>query len=403
MDLELDNYFGKLWVGTHGRSVWVTDVPVFRPENDAQIQLDENFNPIHCAPVSAIPIQIHNNGRQVIDHLNYSWTINGESGQESWSGHLEPDQNAILDIPLTDPIELGTIKGHVSIQYDGDQMPQNNDINVSYLVNKSQRQPYLYDFETEDQTLLHYSRGESVWERAQPSGTNLHSAASGQYAYCTNADGNYSNQTLDYLYLPCMDFSQVESATLSFDLAFDIETNWDALYMEYSTDGREWFLLGTAEDENWYNNNSSQGACVGGQWSGTETTFAHYSHTLDSLAGEPHVYLRFVMSSDHSITGEGAVIDNLQIEAIMGVDKNSLARRIRLYPNPVGSEAHIESGLGPVTAVEILDMSGKVLRRYTYQDPRTEFNISMNELPAGTYLMRIHTDRQVLHKHFMKR
>ena len=402
MDLELDNFFGKLWVGTHGRSVWVTDVPVYMPENDAQLQLDENFDPLRCAAVSEIPVLIRNNGRQTISRVNYSWDINGETGEDSWSGSLASGQSITVNIPIT-TVESGAIEGRVNLNYQGDQLPQNNEVKLSYLVNKSEEGSYAYDFENENQTLLHYSQGETLWERAQPAGSQLNSAASGQYAYCTNADGSYYNQTIDYLYLPCMDFSQVESATVSFDLAFDIETGWDALYMEYSTDGREWFLLGTADDPNWYNNTSVNGACVGGQWSGTETTFARYSHTLDSLAGEPHVYLRFVMASDHSITGEGAVIDNLQIEAIMGVDKNTLARRIKLYPNPVGSEAHIESGLGPVTAVEILDMSGKVLRRHTYREPRSEINLSMGELPAGTYLMRIHTDRQVLHKHFMKR
>jgi len=404
MDLELDKYYGKLWVGTHGRSVWETDVPTYSPEIDAALMVDETFDPVQCAPISQVPFKLRNGGSQPVTHVDINWDINGQTGSSAWDGTLNAGEEVTLSVNLNEPIELQPLKGTITLSYSGDQMPQNNKLEVLYLANRSEEANFLYDFETETQQMLHYALAESLWERAVPAGSVLNSAASGQYAYCTNASGSYYNQNTDYLYLPCLDFSQVEEATLSFNLAFDIETNWDALYMEYSTDGREWFILGTADDPNWYNNTSVNGVCVGGQWSGTgHNTFTRYSHTLDFLAGEPKVYLRFVMASDYSVTAEGAVVDDLQIEAIMGVDKNILQRQITVYPNPAHSETRIESGLGPIDAVDIMDMSGKMIRHFSYSQPQKGVQIDVSELPAGSYLLRIQTGDQAIHKHFMKR
>ena len=101
-------------------------------------------------------------------------------------------------------------------------------------------------------------------------------------------------------------------------MAFDLEENWDILYLEYSTDsGLTWSLLGTANDPNWYNNNTQQGQnntcfnCPGEQWTGIDANLTEYKKDLTEFTDESNFIFRYVFHSDFTVTDEGAIIDNI--------------------------------------------------------------------------------------------
>ena len=138
-------------------------------------------------------------------------------------------------------------------------------------------------------------------------------------AYITGSRTNYTDKTTAYLVSPCYDLTQMENPVLKFDMAFDIEKDWDVLYMEYTINsGQTWNILGTANDPNWYNSNylnPERPITVGKQWTGTDTTVKKYSYNLSNLTNEPNIIFRFVFASDDAENGEGAIIDNFVIDA----------------------------------------------------------------------------------------
>ncbi len=400
-DLELDELSGFLYAATFGRSVWKTPVQVFSPQTDLgviELQLDEGLT---CSAVDQITFRIKNFGLNTINTFNYSYDFNGQTANQTWSGTLNSGETTDITVNLNTPVQYGVLNAYVNISLTNDQVTSNNSLRKNVLVNKSEGIPFIYDFEsnTHDLLSIEQSSSTSVWQRANPAGSILNAASSGTYAYCTNPTGNYQNGKFEYLYLPCMDFSNLTDLQIRFDLAFDIEQDWDALYLEYSTDGVNWQILGTSSDPNWYNSNTVQGVCQGAQWTGTESNFATYSHDLDVLEGEPNAYLRFVMASDTYVTGEGAVIDDLQITGTMGIE-NYDDVTWQIYPNPVENLLNISSAEG-IDKVEIINMTGQIISTVTF-DHEKHIRLKTGSLSKGSYLLKIYSGDKEAVKHFIK-
>ena len=182
--------------------------------------------------------------------------------------------------------------------------------------------PYLADFEQETGIWLpeRAGRGPATWERARPQGSLIATAGSGEFAYVTNADGNYGDDERSYLTSPCFDLSGVdEDPFLSFLLNVDTEENFDGLYLEVSTDGGDSYrrVEQNASSVNWYNN-SRQRAWDGN--GGFGDGYALVGTRLSGLAGEGDVRMRFVFFSDGDGQREGAAIDNIRLTAQQEVD-----------------------------------------------------------------------------------
>ena len=182
--------------------------------------------------------------------------------------------------------------------------------------------PYLADFEQETGFWLpeRAGRGPATWERARPQGNLITTAGSGEFAYVTNADGNYSGDERSYLTSPCFDLSGVgEDPFLSFLLTVDTEENFDGLYLEVSTDGGASYrrVEQNASSINWYNNPRQRA------WDGNGGFGAGYALVgtrLTGLAGEGDVRMRLVFFSDGDGQREGVAIDNIRLTAQQEVD-----------------------------------------------------------------------------------
>ncbi len=404
MDLELAGDEGKLWVGTYGRSTWVTDVPAYHPDDDAKVVMDGTSG-MYCGSLQNVDFSVINNGNNDITHFTYNWDINGETGNASWNGTLQSGDTLPLTITLNTPVSLGTVPVHIQVQYTGDQNTQNNTLDYTLTVNKSESTSFSYDFESPSHELLTQTLPSgNLWEMAHPAGSVLNAAASGTNAYCTDADAHYPDQTTAYLYVPCLDFSQVTSATLGFDMAFDIEQDWDAFYVEYSTDGSTWNTLGTDSDPAWYNSNTVQGVCQGAQWTGTDAQIRHYSHSLDFLAGEPRVYLRFVMASDQSVNKEGVMLDNLQVDMQLDVGKTPWQTYLQIYPNPTDGLVFVKTRRQTrIEQYRLMDLSGKSLLESHFAQPQAALSVDLHALPHGAYLLELKTNRGLMHSRIIKR
>ena len=133
--------------------------------------------------------------------------------------------------------------------------------------------------------------------------------------------------------------ASILAPVLKFDMAYDLEPNFDIVYVEYSTDvGQTWKVLGNINSQpNWYNSdrtNESSGTdddcqnCPGAQWTGTNTTLTEYSYDFlaNAALGEPdltlegNVIFRIVFHSDPAVNEEGVIIDNLVVEGFQDDD-----------------------------------------------------------------------------------
>ncbi len=122
-------------------------------------------------------------------------------------------------------------------------------------------------------------------------------------------------------------------------MAYDLEPNFDIVYVEYSLDeGAAWNVLGTIDSEpNWYTSdrtNTSSGNeddcqnCPGAQWTGTNATLSEYAYDFvtnaargeTDLTNEQSVVFRIAFVSDPFLNQDGVVIDDLVVEGFQDDD-----------------------------------------------------------------------------------
>jgi immune inhibitor A len=133
---------------------------------------------------------------------------------------------------------------------------------------------------------------------------------SGHYAFWSNK-GDESDMTLTRSF----DFTNHQgSLTLSYWTWFDIEEDWDYLYLEASTDGENWDILTTPSgtDHNPFGNSYGWGYSG---LSGGDGSWIKESIDISQFAGQ-EVLLRFEYVTDAAVNGEGLLLDDISIPEI---------------------------------------------------------------------------------------
>lgn len=133
---------------------------------------------------------------------------------------------------------------------------------------------------------------------------------SGEYAFYSNR-GDESNMTLTRTF----DFSDVSGPlTFNYWTWYDLEKDYDYLYLIASVDGENWQILttpsGTAEDPS----GNSYGWGYNGL-SGGQPEWIQESVDISQFAGEK-VQLRFEYVTDAAVNGEGFLLDDVSIPEI---------------------------------------------------------------------------------------
>ena len=132
-------------------------------------------------------------------------------------------------------------------------------------------------------------------------------AYSGNYAFWSNK-GNVSDMTLTREF----DFTNVSGPiALSYQTWFDIEQDWDYLYLEASTDGKTWEILTTPSGTDY----NPSGASYGWAYTGSSGDWIQEEVDLSQFAGQK-VQLRFEYITDLAVNGEGLLLDDIQVDAI---------------------------------------------------------------------------------------
>lgn len=133
------------------------------------------------------------------------------------------------------------------------------------------------------------------------------SSYSGEYAFWSNK-GDESNMILSRTF----DFSDVQGPiSMTFMTWYDIESDYDFLYLTASIDGENWQIL---ESPTCTNHNPT-GNSFGCGFSGKSGNWIKQYIDLSPFAGQK-VELRFEYVTDAAVNGEGLLLDDIQITAI---------------------------------------------------------------------------------------
>jgi hypothetical protein len=99
--------------------------------------------------------------------------------------------------------------------------------------------------------------------------------------------------------------------TLSYDIWYDIETDYDYLYLLASTDGENWEIVDTPS----CSSTNATGNNFGCGYNRTTDGWLHENTDISKYAGKK-VYFRFEYVTDAGVTGQGFVMDKISIPEI---------------------------------------------------------------------------------------
>jgi immune inhibitor A len=130
---------------------------------------------------------------------------------------------------------------------------------------------------------------------------------SGEYAFWSNK-GDYSAMTLTREF----DFTNASGSILmSYQTWYNIEEEWDYLYLETSTDGQNWQILQTPSGTD----RNPTGNAYGWGYTGAASGWILEEVDLSQFAGQK-VQIRFEYVTDAAVNEEGLLLDDVRVEAI---------------------------------------------------------------------------------------
>jgi len=132
-------------------------------------------------------------------------------------------------------------------------------------------------------------------------------ANSGQFAFWSNK-GDESDMTLTREF----DLTGVSGpVTLSYDTWYDIEKDYDYVYLEVSEDGKSWTFLNTPSGTD----TNPTGANLGWAYTSKSSGWIKEEVDLSAYAGK-NIQVRFEYITDAAVDGEGFLVDDISIDAI---------------------------------------------------------------------------------------
>ena len=377
-DMEIHPIDNMLTVSTYGRGIWQTPIPaVTRPSYDLDLisldsQVDSDYR---CQNDINASIKVLNNGTSPITAFSYEILLNNVTqDMVNWTGNIAAGDNLQINLDTDALLENGSNQLRVDLFNPADTFTTNNTIERTIEVqdapNASGQNNTTYSFETNENDWLIV--GDNVWEKGIPQDSALNQVISGTTAYATRLTENYPPNVRSSLVSPCFDFSNLESGSVQFYIAYDLETNYDYLYFQYTLDGGlNWSTIDT--------------------FNGTNTTFQHMQHTLSKEMLTDNIIFRFSLATDTYVEAEGAVIDDFTVEGVTLDGSNDFEQAILLYPNPSKGIFTIDTtGVFPIDTINIMHLTST--RVYEVKAVhKFKHTIDFTDRPKGIYFVEITT------------
>ncbi len=410
-DLEINIIDESITAATYGRGVWRSSIPVQMVANDVKMITINNPTSvnINCSTNVLPEITVKNNGLNTINAIAVNYTVDGGvTSTYNWSGSLASTLETTFTLPqlnLSRALHVLNVETIIA----GDANAGNNTFSVDFYTNDSSAVNVVNTFEAPSDILI----TNSTWEQGVPTGANLSASASGTQVYATNLSGNYPNNANAYLTSQCYDLTQIVNPILHFDMAFDIEENWDYAYVEYTLDsGATWTTLGSKNSMPlWYNSDATANGIPGAQWTGeaanvhasggTNGTMREYSYDFagnvgigeTDLTGATNILFRIALKSDGLVVKEGLIIDDFVITGTPLAIEDYTTHNLVIYPNPSKGIFNIKfQNIRNEVQLSVLDVFGKKV--YTTKINTLLYQLNLNNLATGVYFLNINDVHQ---------
>jgi len=234
-------------------------------------------------------------------------------------------------------------------------------------------------------SLYNGNAGSAVWE--------INSTVARTGTKCmgfNNCDGDGSTDMtgrVDRIYTKNFNFTNVTSASLTFDVAY-------ALLNYQGTPYPDQLKVMTSIDcgANWVTQYTKSGATLASAPSYTSiatcwvpsgaSQWRNDAISLNSLAGQPNVMIGFENTSNW---GTWVYIDNVNITGTTGISINH-ADGVSIYPNPAHNNFNVKADEN-INSVRVIDMLGKTVLLNFPDEKNTQVDIS--SLPPGVYFVKV--------------
>jgi hypothetical protein len=406
-DLEINLEDAKIIAATFGRGIWQSDISTQIPLTDLKLtEINQPTSTVSCADTTPL-ITIKNIGLTQINSISINYTINTIPYSYNWIGVLNSMQTTIIALPAI-TLSRGSYTLKITATTLNDALADNNSLQTTFYINNSGTVGFVNNFETQASELITYSDGiNDGWKRGLRSGSALDTGTNNVYS--SNLTGNYTDGKKAYLVSQCYDLTTISNPEIRFKMAFDVETNYDIIYVQYSIDnGLNWTVLGTM-GANWCNSNrtpiNNSGNCQncpGAQWTGTNTVLTEYFYPLNSLNSNNNIIFRIVFNTDDNLTGLGVVVDDFVINGTLATEEFDIKNAV-IYPNPTNDIFNIGIGNSHLKTIEIIDVAGKIiLKKVDFQENNSEISLNLQTFSNGVYFVKISTDESFIIKKIVK-
>ncbi|MCK9448438.1 MAG: M20/M25/M40 family metallo-hydrolase [Bacteroidales bacterium] len=147
---------------------------------------------------------------------------------------------------------------------------------------------------------MDFENGTPYWEFTGSWGLTTTQSYSPIHSLSESPNGNYQNNTTSYAYFRPFSLNMgFTEAELSFWTRYDIENNYDYMYLEVSTNGMTWAQLAS--------------------FTGTQNNWQKKTYNLNAYLGQNWVQLRFRFVSDYMVTKDGMYIDDFTLQTTGGM------------------------------------------------------------------------------------
>lgn len=229
--------------------------------------------------------------------------------------------------------------------------------------------------------------------------TTTESYYSPNQSFTDSPNQNYDdNVTTIYNLIPQLHLTGASSVMARFYTRFNIETDYDYVAFEASTDGGSTWqqLCGKytnpgVPQQNWL------GQDVGIQpvgepiYDGVQTSWVLEEVDLSDLIGQT-VQLRFKLQSDGGTNEEGFYFDDFQLfynGGSLGIsEQNTTKIDLSLYPNPANQSVALRFTSPTSGTIFITETTGKIVKSIPVNNVSNEIDISTSDLTEGIYFVR---------------
>jgi hypothetical protein len=215
----------------------------------------------------------------------------------------------------TDVVNFTTYTYYVTAIYteSGDESNPSNMVTVTPLP------PMSFPFTDNYETGALYWNFEGTW------GLTTSQSYSPTHSMTESPGGNYANSLEISATLYGFSLENAESADLSFWTKYALESQYDFMYLQISTNGINWTTLET--------------------FTGTNNNWTNKTYNLDAYIGEPYVKIRFRFTSDSYVTANGMFIDDFELNVVgtgTGQAENTERKTsVEVFPNPMVNSTRI--------------------------------------------------------------